>query len=150
LKLSASLAPANRVLGPVDEDPVAARLTLLDEPLAALDARTRAMLNGEMPRLFTDERRCPIWVGNLCEVLVELAESDYQGVLHVAGAQPLNRYEFGVKLVTALGGDASRLIPMRASDSRMTRPLDCTLDISRARKLLKTKLLGVDDVIGRR
>lgn len=109
-----------------------------------LDPRTRAVLRGEMVKLFVDEWRCPIWVENLCAALVELAEAEYCGVLHVAGTQRLNRYEFGVKLMRILGGDDTRLIPTRLADSRLTRPQDCSLDVSRAQRLLRTKLLGVD------
>lgn len=112
-----------------------------------LDPRTRSILRGEMPRLFTDEMRCPIWVDNLTAALLELAELDFQGILHVAGTQPLNRYEFGVKLMQAMNADTSQLIPTPSSASTVVRPLDCTLDVSKAQKLLKTKLLSVDEMI---
>ncbi|MBI4673228.1 MAG: SDR family oxidoreductase [Chloroflexi bacterium] len=112
-----------------------------------LDPRTRAILRGEMPRLYTDETRCPVWVDNLCAALVELGEMDYRGVLNVAGTQALNRYEFGVKLMHALNGDAQRLIAATSDASSLVRPRDCTLDVSRAQKLLKTKLLSVDETI---
>ncbi len=112
-----------------------------------LDPRTRAMLNGTLPRLFTDERRCPIEVMNLCEALVELSELSYTGILNVAGPQALSRYAFGVKLIRVLGGDTSRLIAMRSEESGLVRPKDCTLDVKRARALLKTNLLGVDEVL---
>ena len=39
-----------------------------------LDPRTRQMLDGEMPRLFTDEYRCPIFVDDLADALIELAQ----------------------------------------------------------------------------
>jgi dTDP-4-dehydrorhamnose reductase len=111
------------------------------------DPRTRAMLGGDMPRLFVDEQRCPIWVETLCDAMLELCEQDYTGILHVAGEQALSRYSFGVKLVNALGGDSGRLIPSRSEESGLVRPLDCTLDCSKARAMLKTKLRGVDEVL---
>ena len=36
-----------------------------------------------MPHLFTDELRNPVWVDNLCVALIELAETEYRGVLHL-------------------------------------------------------------------
>ena len=114
---------------------------------APLDPRTRALLDGEMRRLFTDERRCPIWVESLCAALAELIESDYTGILHIAGGQALSRYEFGIKLARALGGDVSRLVASLSGESGLIRPLDCSLDCTRARRILKTELLGVDEVI---
>lgn len=117
------------------------------------DHHTRWMLDtlhqGQRVTLFTDERRCPIWVETLAAALLELATLDYAGLLHVAGGQVLNRYEFGTRLLGVHGIGLSGVIPARSVASGLTRPLDCTLDITKAKKLLKTSLPGVDEVIAR-
>ena len=117
-----------------------------------LDQHTRQVVDnlktGQPVRLFTDELRCPVWVESLAAAVVELAGSDYTGVLHVAGAQPLSRYEFGVRLARFYGLDASPIVPARSCESGLRRPLDCTLDCSRARALLHTPRPGVDEVLG--
>lgn len=115
-----------------------------------LDPRTRSVLRGEMSNLFTDEMRCPIWVDNLSAALLELANLDYRGILNVAGTQTLSRYQFGVKLMHALNADASHLTPVPSSASPTPRPRDCSLDVSRAQKLLQTKLLSVDEVVAKK
>jgi dTDP-4-dehydrorhamnose reductase len=56
-----------------------------------------------MPLLFTDEFRCPIFVEDLADALVEIAVSDFVGVLNVAGPQRLSRYEFGLILARRFG-----------------------------------------------
>ena len=99
-------------------------------------------------RLFTDELRCPIWVESLAAAVVELAGLDYTGVLHVAGAQPLSRYDFGLRLLRLHGVDGSRIVPTSRSEIGLPCPLDCTLDCSRARALLRAPLPGVDEVLG--
>jgi dTDP-4-dehydrorhamnose reductase len=104
---------------------------------------------GRPVRLFTDELRCPIWVESLAAALVELAGLGHTGILHVAGAQALSRYELGVRLARFHGLDPGPLIPARSRESGLHRPLDCTLDCSRARALLRTPLPGVDEVLGR-
>ena len=101
---------------------------------------------GKSVRLWTDEVRCPIWVESLAAAVVELAGMSYAGVLHVAGAQSLSRYEFGVRLLRFHGVDPSSMISMPSSKDKL-RPLDCTLDCSRARTLLGTPLPGVDEVL---
>jgi dTDP-4-dehydrorhamnose reductase len=111
-----------------------------------LDPRTRQMLNGEMPRLFTDEYRCPILVDDLADALLELAENDFAGIIHVAGAQRLSRYEFGVKLANALSV-APRFEPALSATYPGRRPRDCTLDISLAQRVLRTRLRGVDELV---
>lgn len=102
---------------------------------------------GEPVRLFTDELRCPIWVESLAAALIELATRDDTGVLHVAGAQTLSRYDFGVRLARFHGVDPAPIIPALSHESGLTRPLDCTLNCSRARSLLSTPLPGVDAVL---
>jgi len=124
-----------------------------------MDRHTRRIVDGLQDgrpvRLFTDELRCPVWVESLAAAVVELAGTDYAGVLHVAGAQALSRYEFGVRLLRFHGLDAGPIIPARSREvgagfPRLCRPLDCTLDCSRARALLNTPLPGVDEVLGQR
>ena len=117
-----------------------------------IDRNTRWIVGdlraGKPVRLFTDELRCPIWVESLAAAIVELAGLTYTGVLHVAGAQVLSRYELGVRLARFHGVDPGPLIPARSRESGLHRPLDCTLDCSRARALLRTPLPGVDEVLG--
>ena len=86
---------------------------------------------------YVDEVRCPIQVDDLAAALVELAQSDVTGTLHVAGPEALTRQQFA-ELIT---GRAVRGGPAPAG-----RPLDCRLDSSRATGLLATVLRGVSDV----
>ncbi len=111
-----------------------------------LDPRTHQTFNGEMPRLFTDEFRCPIFVADLADALLELAQNDCTGVLHVAGAQRLSRYDFGLRLARAFN-TTPRFIPALSASNPSPRPRDCAMSIARAQKLLETKLRGVDQVI---
>jgi dTDP-4-dehydrorhamnose reductase len=101
---------------------------------------------GKPVHLFTDEVRCPIWVESLAAAVVELAQSCYTGALHVAGAQPLSRYAFGTRLLRFHGVDPASVVPTLSPRDK-PRPLDCTLDCSRARALLQTPLPGVDEVL---
>ena len=121
-----------------------------------MDRHTRWVVDdlkvGKPVRLFTDELRCPIWVESLAAAVVELAGLDYTGILHVAGAQSLSRYEFGLRILRFHGLDPSPIIPARSpvNSSGPLRPLDCTLDCSRARALLRTPLPGLDEVLKQR
>ncbi|MGD2176970.1 MAG: sugar nucleotide-binding protein, partial [Anaerolineae bacterium] len=134
----------------------ARQTSVRDMPWRQWDRQTRWVIGdlkaGEPVRLFTDERRCPIWVRSLATALLELARSDVAcslpaSVVHVAGAQPLSRYEFGLRLAHFHGVDPGGITPALSRDSGLIRPLDCTLDCSRARALLHTPLPGVDQVL---
>jgi dTDP-4-dehydrorhamnose reductase len=93
---------------------------------------------------FTDELRCPAQVGDLAAAVLELAAGDAAGVLHVAGADALSRCE----LARLFAGGDVRCAP--AAELGVTRPLDCTLDSSRARGLLRTRMRGAREVLASR
>ena len=130
-------------------DPLIVRTSLV-YGFAPMDPRTRQTLDGAMPRLFTDEYRCPICVDDLADALIELAFSFRAereiSALNIAGPQRLSRYEFGVKFAHAFRVEPRFQAALSAS-SPTPRPRDCALDISRARKILRTRLRSVDQVI---
>lgn len=87
---------------------------------------------------YDDEIRSPVQVGDLAAALLELASLPIVGPLHLAGADDVSRAELA-ELV------AGR--PVRRAPAPPGRPLDCSLDSSRARALLRTELRGVRTVL---
>jgi dTDP-4-dehydrorhamnose reductase len=87
---------------------------------------------------FTNEIRNPVQVADLAEALLELAALELSGPLHVAGADAVSRARFA-ELV------AGRAV--RSEPAPETRPLDCSLDSSRAQAQLGTRLRGVCEVL---
>ena len=140
-----SKARAEQVVRDEHANPVIVRTSLV-YGFDPIDPRTRLVLSGEMPQLFTDEYRCPIFVDDLADALIELAQNDFVGVLNIAGPQRLSRHEFGLKLAQALGAGIRFRSAVSAS-SPSPRPRDCALDVSRARKLLRTRLRSVDEIL---
>ncbi len=98
-------------------------------------------------RLYTDEYRCPIYVDDLAAALLELGSLTYRGVLHVAGAERLSRYEFGTLIARAWGLDPAGIRGALSAESPVPRPRNCALAITRAQGLLRTPLRGVRDVL---
>lgn len=108
--------------------------------LAALDAGTDMAF-------FTDELRCPVAVGDLAEALLELADHEHSGPLHVAGSDPVSRYELARLVAAANGRDPALVRGARSADIGSRRPLDCRLDCGLARSFLATPLRGVHEVL---
>ena len=94
---------------------------------------------------FEDELRSPILVSDLAGALLELVESDASGILHVAGADAVNRYELARLLVRAHGGSPDRIRRGTIAGSGLIRPANCALDSRRAGALLRTRLRGVHE-----
>jgi dTDP-4-dehydrorhamnose reductase len=95
----------------------------------------------EHRQFFVDELRSPIQVGDLADAILELLALDVAGPLHVGGADDVSRFDFAV----LLGADESQLTPTETTPDRAP---NVTLDSSRARALLTTRLRGVREVLG--
>jgi dTDP-4-dehydrorhamnose reductase len=93
---------------------------------------------------FTDELRCPIAVADLAAAVLELAELDTVGVLHVAGADVLSRLDFARLVCLRHGRDPALL---RGAPGDPERPKHLVLDCSRARALLRVRLRGAREVL---
>jgi dTDP-4-dehydrorhamnose reductase len=106
-------------------------------------------VRGDKPiQLYTNELRNPVWVDNLAEALLELAtRSEVRGYLNVAGAQAVNRYELGLKFLNFLGMEPRNIEPALSAGLAQNRPRDVRLKLDRAQAVLRTRLLGVDEVL---
>jgi dTDP-4-dehydrorhamnose reductase len=118
---------------------------------AATIARTSLIYGGAEPgaqerlaregtRFFVDEIRSPVHVGDLAEAILELLALDLPGTLHLGGADDVSRYDFAV----LLGADPARV---ERACTPPDRARDVSLDSSRARALLSTRLRGVRGVL---
>lgn len=105
---------------------------------------TRDLIAGRVTgALFTDEIRKPVHVDDLADALLEVAAAGgLSGVLNVAGADPISRYDLGVLVAGREGLDAAA-IPSAASPPG--RPADVRLTGDLAGRVLKTRLRGVHE-----
>jgi dTDP-4-dehydrorhamnose reductase len=94
---------------------------------------------------FTDEIRSPIQVDDLAAALLELAEQEIGGPLHVAGADAMSRLELARLVVAAAGLDPEVL---RGAPAPVDRPRHCALDSGVATARLRTRLRGAREIYG--
>lgn len=126
-----------------------------NEHPAALVVRTSLMYGGAEPGVqermaadpdvafFTDELRSPVHVGDLAAALLELAGTDRAGVLHVAGSDPLSRYDFA----RLLSPHPEAVRASSIAESGLVRARNCVLSSARAAALLDTRLRGAREVL---
>jgi dTDP-4-dehydrorhamnose reductase len=107
-----------------------------------------AIRNGQGCTFFEDEFRSPVLADDLAEVILKLADIKPSGIFHVAGADRVDRFSFGVGLLRVLGFDVSSVGKGSAKAMGKVRPPDCSLDSSRAEKLTGMHFLGVKEVFG--
>ncbi len=100
-----------------------------------------AWQRGETLPLFTDEFRCPIAAEVTARAVWELAAANRPGLYHLAGAERLSRFEIGELLAARW----PQLQPRLERDSVKNfsgprRSPDCSLDISKIQRVLRTPL----------
>jgi dTDP-4-dehydrorhamnose reductase len=123
--------------------------------LGASDRVVHAVERGEHPAMFTDEWRTPLDVACAASALVELAHGAIAGILHVAGPERVSRHELALRALVAAGASRAEALARIAGTTRReaglesSRPEDVSLDGSRARSLLRTKLAGPSESLTR-
>lgn len=109
------------------------------------DELIKKFSQGEKVKLFTDQFRTPIYVPNLAQALLELAENSFTGIFHLGGPEKIDRYTFGLRLIEQCGFSPDLIQPIQMNEmpAIAPRPKDASLDISKARTVLKTQFFGI-------
>lgn len=101
----------------------------------------RTLAAGRTLSLFTDEFRCPIPASVTARALWELLEQGATGLLHLAGAERLSRWDIGQLLAPRWSGLPGRLEPGSLCDyTGPARAPDTSLNSRRAQALLSFPL----------
>lgn len=135
-------ADAEVAVGRANADAVIVRTSLLWS--GAPDDPQERLVADPTVTFFTNQVRCPLRVDRLAAATLELVDrTDIVGVLHVAGAEALDRLAFARRLAPLLDIDPSKL--RGAVDTSGNRPNEIVLDSSLARSLLTCPLPGVGE-----
>jgi len=95
-------------------------------------------------KLFTDEFRSPIPAMETARAVWELAEKNFAGIFHVAGAEKLSRWQIGQLLVKRWPENQTKIQAGSAKDfAGAPRALDTSLDIAKVQKVLSQPLPGL-------
>lgn len=115
------------------------------------DKLLERLQSGNEAVLFRDQIRSPIYTDNLSEALLEIAEGDIKGVLHLAGSERINRYDFGKRFAETFNLDTGLIMEgsLAKHDLTAKRPKDCSLDASKAEAALRTHFFDIDEGLNR-
>ena len=94
----------------------------------------------EIPALI-DQFTSPTYVPNLSKMLIEIAIRQITGIIHLAGATRISRYDLAKLLVEKLNLDKNLLLSTKIDEMnwKAQRPKDSSLDVSLATKILNEK-----------
>jgi dTDP-4-dehydrorhamnose reductase len=91
--------------------------------------------------ILVDQFTSPTYVPNLSKMLIEIATKEISGIIHLAGATRISRYEFAELIADKLDLDKKLLIPTKTENMnwKAQRPKDSSLDVSLATEILDEK-----------
>jgi dTDP-4-dehydrorhamnose reductase len=102
-----------------------------------IDHFVRDLYTGKEILLFEDEWRTPITPHYVAKAVWEIACSNYQGIIHLCGAEKMNRYQLGLKMAAYLNFTAEQLKKAYAQKAVFyPRPLDVSMCSLYAQKVL--------------
>ena len=108
--------------------------------------------NGRVMRSATDQIFSPAFVDDIAGAMVKLAETGLQGIFHLAGPEPMSRYQLNRLLVdsieaidprvkTSLDACSLRDIPFREQ-----RPLNTSLSIGKLQAAIAWRFVSMSDL----
>jgi len=94
----------------------------------------------EIP-ILVDQFTSPTYVPNLSKMLIEIATRQITGIIHLAGATRISRYNLAELVADKLSLDKKLLISTKIDemDWKAQRPKDSSLDVSLATEILNEK-----------
>lgn len=85
---------------------------------------------GKKAQGFTDVFFCPLFVGDLAEILIKILAQGLSGIYHVVGSESLSKHDFGIavarqfgldeRLIEAVSVEESTLIARRSHNLRLS------------------------------
>ena len=94
--------------------------------------------------------RTPVDVNTLANVVMELGQNSFSGIIHIGSIEKINRYDLACKLAIALGYNPALIKPVMSTivqSGKAPRHKNGILNINKAGEVLKTKMLTLNDTI---
>ena len=106
---------------------------------------------GERVKIVTDQWNTPTLNTNLAEMTLEVIERRLTGIYHLCGATRISRLEFAEQIADAFGLDKGLVDKVLSSQFTWPakRPMDSSLDTSKAQKTLKCKPIAMGEALAR-
>ena len=106
---------------------------------------------GDHVKIVTDQWNTPTLNTNLAEMTLEVIERRLTGIYHLCGATRVSRMEFALSIANAFDLDRGLIDSVLSSQFSWPakRPMDSSLDTSKAQKTLQSKPLEMEEALRR-
>lgn len=109
----------------------------------------QSLQNKKEVKAVMDQFNSPTYVPNLSRMLIEIATRQIVGVIHLAGATRISRYELAMLLAEKLDSDKKLVQPISMDEMnwKAKRPKDSSLDVQKAFFILNEKPMDIESGI---
>jgi dTDP-4-dehydrorhamnose reductase len=99
--------------------------------------------SGEKLQIVTNQWVSPTFNTSLANMVLDIVEQRLGGIFHLSGASRVSRYDFALKVAEVFGLKTELIEPVESSSFNWPakRPMDSSLDVSKAQRLLHVKPL---------
>lgn len=97
---------------------------------------------------FTDIIFNPLEITNLSNMIVEISDNEYNGILHLSSDEAISKYDFALKIATTFGLNQEYVQKGLVDDVNgliAKRPKNTTLSNKKMKQLLNTRIISVDE-----
>ena len=103
----------------------------------------------ERVKIITDQWNTPTLNTNLAEMTLEVVERKLTGIYHLCGATRISRFEFAEQIADVFSLDKGLIDKVLSSQFTLPakRPMDSSLDTSKAQQTLQHKPLEMDSAL---
>ena len=103
----------------------------------------------ERVKIITDQWNTPTLNTNLAEMTLEVTERKLTGIYHLCGATRISRFEFAEQIADVFNLDKGLIDKVLSSQFTLPakRPMDSSLDTSKAQKTLQHKPLEMNEAL---
>jgi len=111
----------------------------------------KKLKNNERVRIVNDQVTSPTLNTSFALMLKEAVERKMTGIIHLADASQISRYEFSINLARVFKLDMSLITPISMNEIKWKakRPKNSSLNVEKAMKLLSNKPLIVNEALKR-
>jgi dTDP-4-dehydrorhamnose reductase len=100
-------------------------------------------------KVVNDQFASPTLNSNLAEMILELTSKQLEGIIHLAGATRIDRYNFAKQIAETFLHDPNLIEPVKSDQTawKAKRPTDSSLNVGKAERLLERKPLELNEAL---
>jgi len=96
-----------------------------------------------------DQYTSPSYVPDISKMIIEIINRKITGIIHLAGPTRISRYDFAVMIANKMNisDEFFKPIKMKQMNWKAQRPIDSSLDITKANRILKIEPIKLEKTI---